>query len=482
MIQIKQTKPLYDNDIRVMLQAFYPEEKIVCIQEDTPWDLQAIFYFELALDEAGAKITLTEPSGEKMQTFVTCHYQDKSEAKNPIKLGMYELLSKREGRELPWGSLTGIRPTKVATALLEEGCQKEEVEAYYQKTFAASKGKARICYEVATKEQTIIQSVDQTKQYCLYIGIPFCLSRCLYCSFTSYPIAQYRGKVQAYLEALAKELAFVAEGKKDKQLIAIYMGGGTPTSLSARQLDWLLTKVEEYFDLSYLRELTIEAGRPDSVTPEKFQAMKRHNVTRISINPQTMNDETLRLIGRAHTSAMTREAYEMARKEGFTNINMDMIVGLPGETIEDVKHTLEQLTEMEPESITVHSLAIKRAARLNEQMEQYKALVHGSTNEMLDAVEKTAKSLDMMPYYLYRQKNIPGNLENVGYAKNGVECIYNVLIMEEILDIIAVGAGGSTKLTYPEEHRIERVETVKSVDDYIERIDEMIDRKRKAWS
>lgn len=227
-----------------------------------------------------------------------------------------------------------------------------------------------------------------------------------------------------------------------------------------------------------MREFTVEAGRPDSITREKLEVIKAHPVTRISINPQTMNDETLKLIGRAHTTQETIEAFQMAREIGFDNINMDIITGLPGEDISHVRKTLEQIKLLKPESLTVHSLAIKRAAILNREMEQYRSQVKGSTNEMLLLVDQVAEEMGMNPYYLYRQKNIPGNLENIGYAKEGLESLYNILIMEEKQDIIAMGAGASTKCVYPEENRIERGENVKNIDHYIERIDEMIERKK----
>ena len=252
--------------------------------------------------------------------------------------------------------------------------------------------------------------------------------------------------------------------------------------MNPEQMEALLTKIEELFDLSYVREFTVEAGRPDSITREKLKVIKAHPVTRISINPQTMNDETLQLIGRAHTTEETKAAFFLARQLGFSNINMDMITGLPGEDISHVRKTLEQIKELSPESLTVHSLAIKRAAILNREMEQYRSQVKGSTDEMLRLVDETAGTMGMNPYYLYRQKNIPGNLENIGYAKEGMESLYNILIMEEKQDIIAMGAGASTKCVYPEENRIERCENVKNVDHYIERVDEMIERKKKLFS
>ena len=289
------------------------------------------------------------------------------------------------------------------------------------------------------------------------------------------------------MEKLCEELKFIADEYKHKHLVSIYIGGGTPTSIDHALLDRLLSTIDDAFELKgsrgeCLREYTVEAGRPDSITEEKLQVMKSHNVTRISINPQTMNDETLRTIGRAHTSSQTKAAFAMARVAGFNNINMDLIAGLPGENIDSMAHTISEIRKLGPESVTVHSLAIKRAANLRQQLSEYEDTINKDTDAMLDMVGKLAAELGMEPYYLYRQKNISGNLENVGYAKKGLECLYNILIMEEITDIIAAGAGASTKLTYHSENRVERVENCKSVDDYIDRFEEMLNRKRMAFA
>ena len=258
------------------------------------------------------------------------------------------------------------------------------------------------------------------------------------------------------------------------------MGGGTPTALSAGQLGRLIDFIYQKFNTEHVLEFTVEAGRPDSLDEEKFRMLKEHPVTRISINPQTMNDETLKFIGRAHTSEMTIEAFKLARDCGMDNINMDMIVGLPNESLSMIEYTLERIEELKPDSLTVHSLALKRSAELNIQMQRYRDSITGSTDEMLKAADRVARRLGMNPYYLYRQKNIPGNLENVGYAIPGKECLYNILIMEEKMDIIAVGAGTSTKMVYKDS--IGRIENVKNVDEYIARVDEMIERKRIEFS
>lgn len=475
MIYLDQNVSDYDNDFRTMIQAFIPREKIVLDEEDTR------LTFRARLTEEQVELSLWEHGNKIDEERASCYYPDKKSARNPIKAAAYYLLSRYCDKTLPWGSMTGVRPTKFATARLEAGWTEEAIISEYEDVYLTTRQKGEICCRVARREQELLQPFHFKEEYCLYVGIPFCLSRCLYCSFAAYPVSQYRDRIEDYLDALFHEMEYVAQAYRNKRLVAIYMGGGTPTALSANQLGRVIDKIYEEFDTQYVREFTVEAGRPDSLNREKFMTMKERPVTRISINPQTMNDATLKFIGRNHTAQMTKEAFELARECGMDNINMDMIVGLPKEGIDDIRYTLQEIQKMNPESLTVHSLAIKRAAELNIQMQQYRDSITGSTNEMLTMADEYATGLGMQPYYLYRQKNIPGNLENVGYAKPGKECLYNVLIMEEKMDIIAVGAGTSTKLTFPDENRIERVENVKNVDEYIQRVDEMIARKETGF-
>jgi len=284
--------------------------------------------------------------------------------------------------------------------------------------------------------------------------------------------------VDAYLDALLKELDFIAEAMKDKVLDTIYIGGGTPTTLEPYQIRRLLSHISEKFPVEQVKEYTVEAGRPDSITREKLQALREFPVTRISVNPQTMNQATLDLIGRKHTVEDTRHAFALARECGFDNINMDLIVGLPGEQKEDVQRTLEEIKKLDPDSLTVHSLAVKRAARLNMFKDQYQEMGFINNQEIMNLAMEYAHDCQMGPYYLYRQKNMCGNLENIGYAKVDKAGIYNILIMEEKQSILAAGAGASTKFVFQNGERIERAENVKDVANYISRIDEMIERKR----
>jgi oxygen-independent coproporphyrinogen-3 oxidase len=353
-------------------------------------------------------------------------------------------------------------------------------------TYLASDEKIALSIEIAKRERELLSHLDYENGYSLYIGIPFCPSTCLYCSFTSYPLASWRTQVDAYLDALEKEIDFAAEQCRDRKLNSIYIGGGTPTTLEPYQLDRLIKKIRSSFDLKDCLEFTVEAGRPDSITEEKFRVLREHGISRISINPQTMKQETLDLIGRHHTVEQTVESFRLARRLGFSNINMDLIMGLPEEDIEDVRHTMEVLTELSPDNITIHSLAIKRAARLNIYKDRYEQMQMVNTQAHMDLCEAYCRQMGLTPYYLYRQKGMAGNLENVGYARAGMAGVYNILIMEEKQTIVACGAGATTKRVFSElnsdgTHRIERCENVKDVAQYMSRIDEMIERKRKLF-
>ena len=405
--------------------------------------------------------------------------RSRSELHEEFKTDLYKKLEKMTGRTLPWGKLTGVRPSKIAVNLIENKTSDEDIIKLFMDKHYASEAKAKLALGVAHKELGLLGQRDYINGYSLYIGIPFCPTTCLYCSFTSYSIDKWHDRVEEYLSALFCEMEFVAAKLKNRRLDTIYFGGGTPTTLSADQLDRLLGHMEKCFDMSDIVELTVEAGRPDSLTIDKLKVLKAHNVGRISINPQTMNQATLDIIGRKHTVEQVKEAFAMAHECGLDNINVDLIMGLPGEDEAMIHHTLDEVKKLAPTSLTVHSLAIKRAAALNIWRDKYQAYALNNTDEIIDAAAACA-DMGMEPYYMYHQKNMAGNFENVGYSVPGLECIYNILIMEEKQSIVALGAGASTKIVMPQDDgsvRIERIENVKSVKDYIERIDEMIERK-----
>ncbi|MCR5225965.1 MAG: coproporphyrinogen dehydrogenase HemZ [Eubacterium sp.] len=486
MILLVQNDKEYETDLREMISAFFLGEKI---KVSTPAEVASFekerfgrfgFMITALFDEKNASLRLEEKGRVLYSAYIYGDYKNRKRYRNKLKLAIYRLLSEYTKRELPWGSLTGMRPTKIASQALAKGKSKEEIVDYYNYTYDASLEKAELATNVALKEKPILESVNPLTDYCLYINIPFCPTKCLYCSFAAYPIMEYDRRIGEYIDCLKQELQHIAFTNRNRNLVAVYMGGGTPTSLNSTELGSIIQCVRETFDISGLREFTVEAGRPDSITREKLEMLKKHGVTRISINPQTMNADTLRKIGRAHTPADIKQAMRDARKIGFKNINMDIIAGLPGETLAEMEYTLDQIAEMAPESLTVHSLAIKRAANLNERFEEFENDINHDTDKMLSLVAMRAKRDGLEPYYLYRQKNIAGNLENVGYAKPGLECIYNVLIMEESVDTFAAGAGAVTRLLTTENGkvtRVDRVENCKNVDEYMSRIDEMLERK-----
>lgn len=494
MIEILLNDKAYEQDIRELLMAFYPGEAFSyepSAQADFSVEGMADgdrkrFYLKVVSHRRWEFPELPADMGEavereleQVEDPIEVNYGDRLETKSRIKRRLYALLVLCTGRLLPWGTLTGIRPTKIVMTKLKEGKTCQEIISYMKEAYFTSQEKAELAVKTAVHERELLGTLDYENGYSLYAGIPFCPTTCLYCSFTSFPIDRWKGRMGLYLDALVREMKATAEMMGGKGPDSVYFGGGTPTSLTAGELDWLFGRLEETFDLRGIKELTVEAGRPDSITREKLAVLKRHGVTRISINPQTMKQATLDLIGRRHTVEMVKDCFAMAREEGFDNINMDLIVGLPEEGLEDVKATMEEIRRLNPDGITVHSLAIKRAARLNTMKEVYKDLKITGTQEMIDLTARYATEMGMEPYYLYRQKNMAGNFENVGYARPGKACLYNILIMEEMQTIAACGAGTTTKMLYREENRIERAENVKDVEQYIERVDEMVERKRK---
>lgn len=396
--------------------------------------------------------------------------------KNQIKRYLYRELQRHTGETPDWGILTGVRPVKLAGELLLREGTEEAVKKVLIHDYFLTDEKAQLILDIADYQRKLLKASPK-EAVGLYIGIPFCPTRCVYCSFPS-----NQGKeesITAYLTALHREISFTADHMRRKGWYpeSVYIGGGTPTTLTAGQLDQLLEHVISAFDLSRLQEFTVEAGRPDTITSEKLQVIKKHNVGRISINPQSMNVSTLERIGRKHRPEDIREAFRVAREAGIPMINTDVIAGLPEEAAEDFIHTLEQVLELEPENITVHTLALKRASKLKEIDSEYNYNQGKQVRAMLNRAKEMLDRAGYKPYYLYRQKQMTGNFENVGYAKGNTAGIYNIRIMEEAQTIIALGAGGISKVYYPGENRLERVANVTNYEIFIERLDEMLQRK-----
>lgn len=425
--------------------------------------------FVLTMDSARAAQSLCAP-------VVIGGLEEKRQLKRLIKRCCYQLLKEHTGRQPAWGSLTGIRPTRLYYQQMELGKTRAQAREALADLFDLSDEKLDLLDEIITAQSGLISRPQHACD--LYIGIPFCTTRCSYCSFSSGEIGN--GKlVEPYLEALFREIDACSAMAKEYGLdVSVgYIGGGTPSSLTTAQLDRLLCHVQRRFGM--LAELTVEAGRPDTLDREKLAMLRNHPVSRISINPQTMNDETLRVIGRAHTAQQTMDCYAMARELGFDDINMDVIAALPGEDYAMFERTLSIIRDLAPNSLTVHTLAIKRSSKLHEQKYQQDAKAVG---DMVTLGRMAAHDMGMRAYYLYRQKYMADNLENVGYAKPTSICRYNIDNMEETTSVLALGSGGISKCVMRQEEKILRAPNIANIEQYIERVDEMIERKRVVFA
>jgi len=482
-----------------MVKAFFPQSEVIQIkgQQDQ--------------EQEGPLVTIHYPDGSAFSILA-------KDCEDTAVLGMglskdkqlvrrlYQQLSQKTGKTLPWGVLTGVRPTKLASARFAMGDGLDQVTAFMEDAYLLQHSKARLVGKVAAKEREVMALLDGQDGYALYVGIPFCPSICHYCSFGSGRLEDWIDRIDAYLLTLQKELSFYASYTKahHKKLQTIYIGGGTPTSLTATQLDKLLSHIANEFDLLHLLEYTVEAGRPDSITREKLEVMYAHGVDRISINPQSMQQKTLDAIGRAHSVKQVEEVFYLARTVGFEHINMDLILGLEGETLSDVKDSLKQIKELGPESLTVHCLSTKRASvdgMLRKQTKggQAEAFSHKDADDIkevdhdVDVIDEMVKrasiaaaQMGLHPYYLYRQKSIAGNHENVGYAKPGKVGIYNILMIEECQEILAAGAGAISKYINHDvpvnekgkRETIVRDANPKDIGMYIEQIDDILIKKR----
>lgn len=508
MIRIILSERDFDYEIQALVNSFFPgqissvviqgEEKEQVVSEITigisMFQKEILTWYEIG-ESREEKICLVSGEQDFHKHEGKTAHPYRTYYKNQLKKIVFQLLKGIRQEELPegikhsvpvWGTMTGVRPAKIPMGELLAGKSQESIKENLLEEYQCSEKKAELCIQVAAKEAKLLEEAEYQQGYSLYVGIPFCPTTCLYCSFTSYPLSRFEHLVEDYLAALKKELEYCGKLYQGKKLTSIYIGGGTPTTLTAEQLKGLIQWIKEYFPVEDAYEFTVEAGRPDSITLEKLQALRDAGVERISVNPQTMQDKTLEIIGRKHTVAQTKEVFQMARNAGFTNINMDLIIGLPGETVEDFKDSLSQIRELNPDSLTIHSLVVKRASKLREIMDDCGDILEVERaqrmEKMLELGEAFAEENGYLPYYMYRQKNSAGyagssGQENIGYAREGKECLYNILIMEEKQTILAVGAGASTKLYDAEKNMVSRVENVKSVTDYIERIDEMLERK-----
>lgn len=508
-IYINNKIKTYETDIRDLCMAFFSYQKLNFLYEDS-----------INVDEI--KDIKKDKSNILFDNYFdlneNANIKNRYKIKNELKRSLYNYLKAITKKNLPWGALTGIRPINIGTQICEyikygennksdtikqfeeylfenklickrqnkilvnKEINKKQIVDYLKYEYLISDEKANLIINIAKYEVDILHKEkvkDFKNGYSIYIGVPFCKSTCLYCSFTSFNIDKWSKYVDLYLDKLENEFRYkIKKISKNKRLMTIYVGGGTPTSLSNEQFDRFLSIIYKYLDTKNVLEWTIEAGRPDTINEYKLKKMKEFGVTRISINPQTFNQRTLDLIGRKHTVEDIIEKYNLARSIGFQNINMDIILGLPNEKLDDVVNTLVQVGKLKPDSLTVHSLALKRAARLNVEKEDWQReylagiSLDGEIEKMNLSSSYLATLLNLKPYYLYRQKNIAGNLENIGYAKKNKECLYNFFMMSERHSVFGFGCGASSKIIkYKKngEKIVERIDGLKSIVDYCER-------------
>lgn len=397
--------------------------------------------------------------------------------KNSIKRCLVRLLSSLRKEDLPWGILTGVRPVKIVHMLMDEGRSMEEIEVQLRSYFISDMNIRRMT-DIGLLQRGLVYPLDK-KKFSLYIHIPFCPSRCAYCSFHTMVVSENRTVVKRYLETLYQEMKAISKCMPQMTMDTIYIGGGTPTTLNARELEELFQMLSDCFDLSTVREWTVEAGRPDSIHMDQLQVLKKWKVSRVSINPQTMNEHTLLKINREHSVNDIYQAFEMVRTVGFSCINADLIIGLEDETPNDFQNTLTHMSSLDPENLTVHTLSLKRGAKYKDS---YILRQIEDVRQMMELSKSFCNDLKLHPYYLYRQKDILGNLENTGYAKTGYECIYNMLMMEEKQTILAFGMGAVSKFFDPESGNLKRVTNFKNMKEYINRIEEEILKKRNVFN
>ena len=458
-------------ELENLTRLFFPNEKITVIRDFSEPQPPYIY------TEVSDKITISVNIGSfnKSETVVKKLTDDDNELVSAQLL--YKLLCDFTGLTQPWGILTGVRPVKLLRRLAEESSEEQAVKKF-EKDFFVSNEKIALSRETEHNERKILE-LSKPESFSLYVGIPFCPSRCSYCSFVMASIERAEKLIEPYTKLLCEEIKRTAEiaNKLGLRLETVYFGGGTPTTLSAEQLDTVLGTVNKSFDMSPCREFTVEAGRPDTIDIAKLFALKENKVDRISINPQTVNDEVLKTIGRKHTAQQFFDAFELARKCGFDNINTDLIAGLPTDTPESFKNSLDSIVRLNAECITVHTLCMKRASRLTTEGVTLDLQQARDAREMLAYTQNILGQNEYIPYYMYRQSRMVGNLENVGWSKRGFESLYNVYVMDETHTILACGSGGVTKLKRNNPDYLERIFNFKYPYEYIDRFDELIQRK-----
>ncbi len=470
-------------ELERLSRLFFPDERITVgaeLSEKDDLHAQVRLVGNNGAQAAFASLSFGEWHKERTRELSPEQVSDSSTLALILAEGLYLLLCDLTGYQPPWGMLTGVRPVKLLHMLRDEGGE-DYARDILLNMYHCSESKYELSRCTVDREESII-SGSRPDSFSLYISIPFCPTRCSYCSFVSQSVEKAHKLVPEYVELLIQEINATAQlaSELGLRLETVYMGGGTPTTLTAEQMNSVLGAVNSAFDMSYVREFTVEAGRPDTITTDKLLAIKNNGVGRISINPQTLNDSVLVNIGRRHTAAQTYEAMDLARRVGFDSINMDLIAGLPGDDADSFERTLEGVFSMNPENITVHTLSMKRAAGMITSGQLRPDAFRNPAAGMLDSCSVRLPQMGYHPYYLYRQTRMLGNLENVGWAKDGHDGLYNVYIMDETHTILAVGAGGVTKLRQPGVNNISRVYNYKYPYEYLSRFDVILERKNEV--
>jgi oxygen-independent coproporphyrinogen III oxidase len=477
----------FQRPLSLIANLFFEESNVVLGEDSAVAD--ATIGFDIVFDnEIKVKASLNTKNGvaffasaEKEMPHVLSDKEIFKLQKNIVSRAYLSVLQDWTGIIQKWGILTGVRPTKLLHNKLREGITEDAAHHELAEQYLISDEKIKLMQQIVDRQLAVLPDLyELNEEVSIYIGIPFCPTKCAYCTFPAYAINGRQGSVDSFLGGLHYEIRQIGDWlkKNDIKITTIYYGGGTPTSITANEMDMLYEEVHASFpDVQNIREITVEAGRPDTITPEKLEVLKKWNIDRISINPQSYIQETLKAIGRHHTVEETIDKFHLARKMGMNNINMDLIIGLPGEGTKEFAHTLTETEKLMPESLTVHTLSFKRASEMTKNKDKYKVADRGEIEKMMGLAEDWTKRYNYAPYYLYRQKNILGNLENVGYALHEQESLYNIIIMEEQQTIIGLGCGASSKFIDPITGVITQFSNPKDPKSYNDSFSEYADKK-----
>ena len=473
----------YKYSVEQMMLMLFPGERPEYPEGYAPSGNEAVFSLDRKPDRTAVTARVTRPEGTAQgETQVESRLLDEAPERvyhtlqHALKMAFYQAGTAVLGQEPPWGALTGVRPVKLPTRCMLAGGTPEQAQAELEGEYRVSPLRAKLAVDCAQASLAVDREVRED-QVSLYIGIPFCPTRCAYCSFVSADVGRTLKLVEPYLEAVLEEVEYTGRVLRESGLSihSLYVGGGTPTTLSAGQLERLFSSARAHLPLETCVEYTVEAGRPDTITREKLEVLRDQGVERISINPQTLEDEVLAAIGRKHSARDILDAYALAREVGFDSVNMDLIAGLPRDSFEGFRRSLEGVLALRPENVTVHTLALKKGSRL---MEEGGALPSGEeTARMLDFSRDTLREAGFLPYYLYRQKYMSGSLENVGWCLPGKESVYNIIMMEELQTVVSIGGGGVTKLVDRKNGRIVRLPNPKYPHDYLFSRDKILAQK-----